>query len=72
MEEHQQLEQKPYKLEAIQRMYLIELAPFLMKLINYVKTLPRMVCNGGSFPRSEINCKTIIFNCRRNSIGKSY
>ncbi len=30
MEEHQQLEQKPYKLEAIQRKYLVELAPFLM------------------------------------------
>ena len=30
MEEHQQLEQKPYKLEAIRRMYLVELAPFLM------------------------------------------
>ena len=42
------------------------------KLINYLMTLPRMASNGGSFPRSEIYCKTIIFNCSRNCIRKSY
>jgi len=41
-------------------------------LINYDKTLPRMVSNRGCFPRSEIICKTIISNCSRNCIGKSY
>jgi len=41
-------------------------------LINYDKTLPRMVGNRGSFPRSEIICKTIISNCSRNCIRKSY
>jgi len=37
-----------------------------------IKTLPRMVSNRGCFPRSEIICKTIIFDCSRNCISKSY
>ena len=39
------------------------MSTFFDNLINYDKTLPRMVSNRGCFPRSEINCKTIIFNC---------
>ena len=62
MVEHQQLEQKLCTPLEVQRMYLKKTTPS-KKIYNYYKTLPRIVSNGGSFPRSEIYCKTIIFNC---------
>jgi len=39
---------------------LNRMSTFFDNLVNYDKTLPRIVSYGGCFPRSEIICKTII------------
>jgi len=48
------------------------MSTFFDNLVNYDKTLPRMMSNRGCFPRSEIICKTIISYCSRNCICNSY